>query len=183
MSNKVELVVSCPYCKRQYRMKLDREEVAVKKTRATCGRCGNGFELATRIQTEGLDVMGALVPPPPPQPQPQPATRAPEPIAGPPPPPSPPPFPRAADIDVDIDDVLSSTPVPRGESDVVATPVIPALAFQDTTQTRIIPAMTLPAAPTPAPIVQRTWAELADPGLSGLKQEPSPTLLALELLL
>ena len=175
MSNKVEFVVSCPYCKRQYRMKLDRDEITVKKTRATCGRCGNGFELASRIQTEDLEVAGATTPPPPPRP----AAAAPEPIPGPPAPP--PPSARAADIDVDIDDVLSSTPVARAEADVVETRIIPALAFQDTSETRVIPRL---ASPEPAPVVTpRTWTELADPGLAGLKQDPSPTLLALELLL
>lgn len=55
------LIISCPYCRRQYTMKLDREEIERDKRRATCGRCGNSFELASRIVVPGS---AKLAPPP-----------------------------------------------------------------------------------------------------------------------
>ena len=44
-----DVTISCPHCRRQYTMKIDPERLARLKTRATCGRCGNTFDAASRI--------------------------------------------------------------------------------------------------------------------------------------
>jgi hypothetical protein len=44
-----DVTISCPHCRRQYTMKIDPERLQRLKTRATCGRCGNTFDVASRI--------------------------------------------------------------------------------------------------------------------------------------
>jgi hypothetical protein len=44
-----EVRISCPHCRRQYTMKIDPERLQRLKTRATCGRCGKTFDVASRI--------------------------------------------------------------------------------------------------------------------------------------
>lgn len=44
-----EVTISCPHCLRTYTMKIDPERLKRLKTRATCGRCGNTFDAASRI--------------------------------------------------------------------------------------------------------------------------------------
>jgi hypothetical protein len=41
--------ISCPHCRRQYTMKVDPERLQRLKMRATCGRCGNSFDVGSRI--------------------------------------------------------------------------------------------------------------------------------------
>jgi hypothetical protein len=73
--SKTEHVVSCPFCNRVYRMMLDRAIVTANKTRASCGRCGNSFELAQRIAVSPpVPISSAqkpAVPAPPPPPKPR----------------------------------------------------------------------------------------------------------------
>ena len=150
--NKLDYVIACPYCKRQYRMKLDLEEITLKKTRATCGRCGNSFELAPRIHAAEVAVA------------PQAAS--------------------SSSVDIDMRDVLSSIPA-RSDGEATVPPV-PAPHAEDVKATQFIPAMPAPPAPlaAPTPVAPpRTWQDLADPGLSNLREEPTLALLALEPLL
>ncbi|HEX8953191.1 MAG TPA: hypothetical protein VF945_15155, partial [Polyangia bacterium] len=44
-----DLTISCPHCRRTYTMRVDPERLKRLKTRATCGRCGNTFDAASRI--------------------------------------------------------------------------------------------------------------------------------------
>ena len=44
-----EVTITCPHCRRQYPMKIDPERLQRLKTRATCGRCGNAFDVAARV--------------------------------------------------------------------------------------------------------------------------------------
>jgi hypothetical protein len=44
-----DVTISCPHCRRQYTMKIDPERLQRLKTRATCGRCGKTFDVASRI--------------------------------------------------------------------------------------------------------------------------------------
>ncbi|HWE27159.1 MAG TPA: hypothetical protein VHB97_04110 [Polyangia bacterium] len=44
-----DVKISCPHCQRQYTMKIDPERLQRLKTRATCGRCGKTFDVASRI--------------------------------------------------------------------------------------------------------------------------------------
>jgi hypothetical protein len=44
-----EVIISCPHCRRQYPIKVDPERLQRLKTRATCGRCGNAFDVAARV--------------------------------------------------------------------------------------------------------------------------------------
>ena len=46
---KLETMVSCPFCRRVYKMLLDRDAAERTRARASCGRCGNSFELAARV--------------------------------------------------------------------------------------------------------------------------------------
>ncbi len=62
--SKAETVVSCPFCRRVYKMLLDREAAERTRARASCGRCGNSFELAARVATSNP----ARAMPPPPEP-------------------------------------------------------------------------------------------------------------------
>ena len=173
--NKVDYVIACPYCKRQYRMKLDLEEITAKKTRATCGRCGNSFELAPRIHTSEAQV----VPPPPPLPA------------------------SSSAVDIDVSDVLSSMSVESLDADATVTRVTPSAQSEDVKATQFIPALHPPVHPAAQPVVPpdppaapteplaasqpvdapRTWQDLADPGLTKLREEPTLALLALEQLL
>lgn len=74
---KTETMVSCPFCRRVYKMMLDRALAKERGTRASCGRCGNSFELAARIVVTMNSNIGtglasrSLVPPPPPPPPPR----------------------------------------------------------------------------------------------------------------
>lgn len=64
------LVVSCPYCRRQYTLQTSRAAISPTQ-RATCGRCGKSFEILARV------VVPATKPPPPP-PRPRPPAVAPD---------------------------------------------------------------------------------------------------------
>jgi hypothetical protein len=44
-----DVTISCPHCRRQYPMKVDFDRLQRLKTRATCGRCGNAFDVAARV--------------------------------------------------------------------------------------------------------------------------------------
>ena len=44
-----EMTLSCPHCGRHYKMKIDPERLKRLKTRATCGRCGKTFDVASRV--------------------------------------------------------------------------------------------------------------------------------------
>ncbi|MDB4967631.1 MAG: hypothetical protein JWN44_3320 [Myxococcales bacterium] len=44
-----DVTISCPHCRRQYTMKVDPERLQRLKMRATCGRCGNSFDVGSRI--------------------------------------------------------------------------------------------------------------------------------------
>jgi hypothetical protein len=49
MSALTDVKISCPHCRRHYSMKIDPERLQRLKTRATCGRCGKTFDVASRI--------------------------------------------------------------------------------------------------------------------------------------
>ena len=91
-------MVSCPFCRRVYKMMLDRTLAKERGTRASCGRCGNSFELAARIVVTMNSNLGTGLPggrftpqpastlnpaavPPPPPPQPKRAQAAAQPVA------------------------------------------------------------------------------------------------------
>ena len=122
---KTEHVISCPFCRRIYRMMLDREIITTNKTRASCGRCGNSFALATRIV-----VANATVPA---------GTRRPSPMASPPPPPPPPrkrPVdPRTADDDPALNDLVRD--IARAADHIAAVPE----ASAESQRTAQLPAM------------------------------------------
>ncbi len=44
-----DVTISCPHCRRQYKLKIDPERLKRLKTRATCRRCGNTFDVASRV--------------------------------------------------------------------------------------------------------------------------------------
>lgn len=50
-----DVTISCPHCRRQYTMKIDPERLQRLKTRATCGRCGKTFDVASRITPAGAE--------------------------------------------------------------------------------------------------------------------------------
>jgi hypothetical protein len=84
----IDITISCPHCRRQYTMKADLERLQRVKTRATCGRCRNSFDVASRIvapfgappPTEApVNALPKLRPPAPPKPRRQSSTTNPPP--------------------------------------------------------------------------------------------------------
>jgi hypothetical protein len=78
----IDITISCPHCRRQYTMKTDPERLQRVKTRATCGRCRNTFDVASRIvapagaappteapPSSAPAALPKLRPPPPPKPK------------------------------------------------------------------------------------------------------------------
>lgn len=59
----VELVkFECPRCQRPYELNLDLAQVKQKRQRAKCARCGERFDIASRVEAMRLGASGASVP-------------------------------------------------------------------------------------------------------------------------
>ncbi len=165
-----ETIVRCPYCQRQYTMKLDREEIERRKSRATCGRCGKSFELASRIVVPGAS---RLAPP-----ASAPITRSNRtPPAGVPSP--------AAELDALTREIMAAADaiaipqetapplaasVPAPAPPVAPPPLAPVDDDYDIEVSAPASEPVAAAAPPPpvAPPRPLTWLERADPGLAGL---------------
>src|SRR5262249_43941862 len=65
MSEKTaDVIISCPHCRRRYKMKIDPERLQRLKTRATCGRCGKTFDAASRTAPAHRSPLRAAEPKP-----------------------------------------------------------------------------------------------------------------------
>ncbi len=184
---KIETMVSCPFCRRVYKMMLDRAMAKERGTRASCGRCGNSFELAARVvvtmnSNVGTGVAGGpragtTMPPPPP-------ARAPaagEVVEA------------VAPTDIESDEASSSMPA-------VAPAVAEFAVSSPTVRETIEPMAPMEAAaidsfPTPPPAAEVAtesqpaidtrpgdWLDRADPGLCFTRPEPDAVVAMTRLL-
>ena len=179
--------ISCPHCRRQYTMKVDPERLQRLKMRATCGRCGNSFDVASRIAASAgsgpkpdLSTLQRV-----PAPAPPPSLR--------PELPKTPTSPDLADEMAELarefaDAAARFTPV--GVRPVSHAATIEA-ALQATVEAPLTITMTADDGSdefdgesiTSARKGARSWIDLADPGLAPFKTPPDAAAAALEALL